>query len=181
MSSSLPRGSSIDAAASVPCPPARRFVFALETCVAASPERAFRPIERIGGETGWYSPGFLWRLRGWLDLLLGGVGMRRGRRDPERLAEGDCVDFWRVERIEPNRFLRLRAEMKLPGQGWLEFEVVPDGSGRSMIRQKAVFDASGTPGVAYWHLLYPVHQLIFNRMLEGIARASTRNRNAERS
>ncbi len=135
------------------------------------PAQAFEPIQRIGGENGWYYGDWLWHLRGFMDLLAGGAGLRRGRRDPERLLPGDTVDFWRVEAIEPPRLLRLSAEMKLPGRAWLQFEVEAEGSG-SIIRQTAIFDPVGLLGLAYWYSLYPVHQFVFTGMLKGIARAS---------
>jgi len=136
-------------------------------------EIAFDPIQKIGGATGWYYGNWLWRLRGFLDLMVGGVGMRRGRRDPADLHVGDAVDFWRVEEYQPPRRLRLRAEMRLPGRAWQEFEV-SRREGRSTIRQTAVFDPLGLAGVAYWYALYPLHQLIFSRMLGGIARTAER-------
>ncbi|MCG8469668.1 MAG: SDR family oxidoreductase [Gemmatimonadetes bacterium] len=139
---------------------------AVETIHA--PESAFAPIRRIGGRTGWYYGDRLWRLRGLIDLLLGGVGSRRGRRDPEQLAPGETVDFWRVEAVEPDRLLRLRAEMKLPGRAWLQFEVEPEPAGGSRVRQTAVFDPVGLFGLAYWYALYPLHQLVFKGMLERI-------------
>lgn len=129
---------------------------------------AFRPIRRVGGATGWYFANFLWRIRGFLDLLVGGVGLRRGRRDPESLVVGDTVDFWRVEGFEPDHRLRLVAEMKLPGRAWLEFEVYGNAS-KSTIRQTAIFDPAGLAGLAYWYLLYPVHRWIFRGMLRKIA------------
>jgi uncharacterized protein YbjT (DUF2867 family) len=135
---------------------------------------AFLPIERIGGSTGWYYGDWLWRLRGLLDLVAGGAGMRRGRRDPDSLHPGDAVDFWRVEAIEPGRLLRLRPEMKLPGRAWLQFEVSPSAAG-SVIRQTAVFEPHGVTGLLYWYALYPVHGLIFGGMLRGIARAAERS------
>ena len=141
--------------------------------VATSPAMAFRPIERIGGDTGWYAWKGLWRIRGVLDLLGGGVGMRRGRRSPTHLRVGDTVDWWRVEAIEPNRRLRLVAEMKLPGRAWLEFEVSGDGA-PTTIRQTAIFDPVGLPGRIYWYALYPLHHLVFSGMLQGIARAAVR-------
>jgi uncharacterized protein YbjT (DUF2867 family) len=137
--------------------------------VDAPPAEAFAPIRRIGGETGWYAANLLWRLRGFLDLLVGGVGMRRGRRDPEQPALGDALDFWRVEAYEPDRRLRLQAEMKVPGRAWLEFEVVPDGDG-SIIRQTAEFDPAGLGGLAYWYGIYPLHVQVFKGMLRGIGR-----------
>ncbi len=139
--------------------------------VAVAPAAAFAPIQRIGGDTGWYAWNRLWWLRGWLDLLVGGVGMRRGRRSPTELRIGETVDFWRVEAIEPDRLLRLAAEMKLPGRAWLEFEVTGAGAGAT-IRQTASFDPVGPLGRAYWYALYPVHQLVFGGMLRAIARAA---------
>lgn len=139
--------------------------------VSASPTAVFRCIERIGGDTGWYAWNWLWRLRGVLDLSAGGVGMRRGRPSPETLRVGDTVDFWRVESIEPDRRLRLSAEMRLPGRAWLEFEVVP-GDPATIVRQTAIFDPEGVLGKAYWYALYPLHHLVFGGMLRGIARAS---------
>jgi hypothetical protein len=139
--------------------------------IAASPEAAFRPIRRIGGRNGWYYGDGLWVFRGFVDLMLGGVGLRRGRRDPDTLVVGDAVDFWRVEEIEPDRRLRLRAEMKLPGRAWLEFEVLPRGS-KSLIRQTAIFDPIGLAGLTYWYILYPMHKLVFAGMLRCIKEAA---------
>jgi len=140
--------------------------------VDRSPAAAFRPIERIGGAVGWYYGDWLWRLRGFLDLLVGGAGMRRGRRDPDTLHAGDAVDFWRVDAIERDHLLRLTPEMKLPGRAWLQFEVSGRGS-RSVIQQTAVFEPHGLAGLFYWYALYPVHSRVFGGMLRGIARAST--------
>ena len=142
--------------------------------VAVPPDAAFAPIRRIGGRTGWYAWNWLWRLRGGLDLLAGGIGLRRGRRSATDLAVGDTVDFWRVERVE-GTLLRLAAEMKVPGRAWLEFEVTGDATG-STIRQTATFDPVGLLGRAYWYALYPIHQLVFGGMLRGIARAAVRER-----
>lgn len=135
--------------------------------VRASVEQAFAPIRRIGGRAGWYHANFLWRIRGWIDLLVGGVGLRRGRRDPEELVAGDALDFWRVEIYEPNRRLRLVAEMKLPGRAWLEFEVTEEGEGVA-IHQSAVFDPLGLAGLLYWYGVYPIHRWVFAGMLRGI-------------
>ena len=136
---------------------------------AYPPAEAFRPIRRIGGRAGWYFGNWLWRLRGFIDLLVGGAGLRRGRRDPNSLLPGDTVDFWRVEAYEPDRLLRLFAEMKLPGRAWLQFEVDEDELG-TIIRQTAVFDPMGLFGLVYWYALFPVHSLVFAGMLRGIMR-----------
>ncbi|MGI8842624.1 MAG: SDR family oxidoreductase [Gemmatimonadaceae bacterium] len=150
-----------------------RLVDSRESTVAVAPAVAFRAIERIGGTTGWYYGDRLWRARGLVDLLVGGAGLRRGRRDPATLFPGDALDFWRVEAVERDRLLRLRAEMKLPGRAWLQFEV--DGSDRhSVIRQTAIFEPRGLSGLMYWYALYPVHRLIFAGMLRGIERAAGR-------
>jgi hypothetical protein len=139
--------------------------------VAAAPAKTFAAVERIGGAVGWHYANWLWTLRGWLDLLMGGVGMRRGRRDPERLRVGDTLDCWRVESIQPDQRLRLAAEMKLPGRAWLEFDVQPDGNG-ARLRQTATFDPLGLWGLAYWYGVWPLHQLVFAGMLRGLARAA---------
>jgi|MDTE01.2.fsa_nt_gb uncharacterized protein YbjT (DUF2867 family) len=142
--------------------------------VDVSPQRAFEPIRRIGGQRGWYYLNWLWRIRGAIDLLLGGVGMRRGRRDPEELAVGDTLDWWRVESYKRNALLRLAAEMKLPGRAWLEYEVKARTDGGSTIRQTAVFDPAGLLGLGYWYAIYPLHSAIFSGMLSNIAqRAGT--------
>jgi hypothetical protein len=150
-----------------------RIVDSRVTRVDRPPAEAFVPIRCIGGEVGWYYGDWLWQLRGFLDLLVGGAGTRRGRHDPEHTHPGDTIDFWRVEAVEPDRRLRLQAEMKLPGRAWLEFEVTPEGDG-SVIRQTAVFDPVGLLGLAYWYALYPVHAFVFRGMLDGIARAARR-------
>jgi hypothetical protein len=143
--------------------------------VSVTPAEAFRPIQKIGGDNGWYAYDWLWRLRGFLDLLVGGVGVRRGRPHPLSVTVGDALDFWRVEACEPDHLLRLAAEMKVPGRAWLEFEVVPEHGG-STIRQTAVFDPKGLSGLIYWYALYPIHQLVFAGMLRGIARAAMSGR-----
>jgi len=139
--------------------------------VNASQADAFAPIRRIGGAGGWYYANWMWQLRGWMDKLVGGVGMRRGRRDPDSLCVGDVVDCWRVEAIEPDHLLRLVAEMKLPGRASLEFEVTRDSTG-SVIRQTASFDPLGLLGRAYWYSVLPFHHFVFNGMLKGIAARS---------
>jgi uncharacterized protein YbjT (DUF2867 family) len=148
-----------------------RLVDSRTVTVPVPPAAAFQAIQKIGGDTGWYAWNWLWRLRGFLDLLAGGVGMRRGRPHPTALRVGDTVDFWRVEVFEPGRRLRLVAEMKVPGRAWLEFEVTGD-TRSATIRQTAIFDPLGLVGRAYWYGLYPVHQLVFGGMLRGIAGAS---------
>ena len=152
-----------------------RLVDSRSAHVAASPTQVFATVESIGGATGWHYANWLWALRGWLDLLMGGVGMRRGRRDPQRLQVGDTLDCWRVEVIEPGRRLRLQAEMKLPGRAWLDFEVQPDGDG-TRLRQTAMFDPVGLWGLAYWYGVWPLHQVVFAGMLRGLARSAERNK-----
>jgi len=148
-----------------------RLVDSRTVTVAVPPEQAFGPIRRIGGKTGWYYGNWLWTLRGFMDLLVGGVGVRRGRRDPEELRAGDPLDFWRVEQYARPQMLRLHAEMKLPGRAWLEFEVMPCAEG-SIIRQTAMFDPVGLFGILYWYAVYPLHQFVFAGMLRNIANAA---------
>jgi len=136
--------------------------------VNSSPKEAFVPIRRIGGVSGWYYANWLWQLRGWMDRWVGGVGMTRGRLDPDALCVGDVVDCWRVEAIEPDHLLRLVAEMKLPGRAILEFEVTGDAAG-TVIRQMASFDPLGLLGRAYWYSVLPFHHFVFSGMLQGIA------------
>ncbi len=148
-----------------------RLIDQRERYVAADPAAVFDVVERIGGSNGWYYANWLWDVRGLIDLIAGGPGMRRGRRDATRLRVGDVVDCWRVERLEKGRQVRLYAEMKLPGRAWLEFEVGPKGSG-AMLRQAAIFQPKGLPGLAYWYGIYPLHRLVFAGMLRGIAHAA---------
>ena len=137
------------------------------------PVAAFAPIERIGGQTGWYHADWLWRLRAGLDLVFGGVGMRRGRPHPQKLQPGDALDFWRVEAVEPPSLLRLRAEMKLPGRAWLQFEVESDENNEgAWITQTAIFDPVGLLGPLYWYTVWPLHRWVFAGMLRKIARAA---------
>ena len=154
-------------------PEGTRLVDHRHAIVAVSPARAFAAIERIGGPNGWYACNWLWTLRGWMDRAIGGPGMSRGRRDPEKLRTGDFLDCWRVELCEPPRRLRLAAEMKMPGRGWLEFEVVPR-DGDVTIHQTALYDPKGLGGLAYWYAIWPLHELVFRRMLAGIARSAVR-------
>ena len=141
--------------------------------VEAPPDVVFKCIERIGGDNGWYACNWLWLLRGFIDLLQGGVGIRRGRPSSTSLHVGDTVDSFRVESIEPNRRLRLKSEMNLPGRAWLEFEVTGAGSS-TMIRQTAIFDPVGLIGQIYWYSLYVPHEFVFSGMLRGIAQAALR-------
>jgi uncharacterized protein YbjT (DUF2867 family) len=143
-----------------------------ERLVDADPEELWRVIEGIGGENGWYSFPLAWAVRGWLDRLVGGVGLRRGRRDAGRLRVGDSLDFWRVEEIERGRLLRLRAEMRLPGLAWLEMYAERDESGRTRYRQRALFHPRGLLGEAYWWSVAPFHSVVFGGMARNIARAA---------
>lgn len=152
-----------------------RLVDTREAGTTGSPSDAFRVIERIGGPVGWYYGNWMWRLRGGVDLLFGGAGMRRGRRHPHLLRVGDALDFWRVEAVERDRLVRLRAEMKVPGRAWLQFEVSSGCTG-SVIRQTAIFEPHGLGGLLYWYALLPVHRLIFGGMLRAIAKASAASR-----
>jgi hypothetical protein len=142
--------------------------------VSVSPAAAFAPIQRIGGLNGWYFANALWWFRGAADLLVGGVGLRRGRRDPHKLSAGDALDFWRVETFVQDRELGLVAEMKVPGRAWLQFKVEPNSRG-SVIRQTAIFDPAGLAGLLYWYMLYPVHGWIFSGMLNEIAAVAGRS------
>jgi uncharacterized protein YbjT (DUF2867 family) len=142
--------------------------------VAAAPERLWTVIEAIGGGNGWHSFPLAWSARGWLDRAVGGVGLRRGRRDPDRLYVGEALDFWRVEEIVPGSLLRLRAEMKLPGRAWLEMRASDDGAGGAVYEQRAVFLPRGLAGHAYWWSVAPLHALVFGGMARNIARAAER-------
>jgi uncharacterized protein YbjT (DUF2867 family) len=148
--------------------PHGRLVDSQVRTVPVPPAEAFAPVRRLGGRNGWYYGDTLWRARGFLDLLAGGVGVRRGRRDPEYPTVGSVLDFWRVEAYEPDHLLRLRAEMRVPGRAWLQFEVDGDETGSS-IRQTAIFDPVGVAGLLYWYGLLPLHTLVFRGMLDGIA------------
>ncbi|MFF8610385.1 SDR family oxidoreductase [Streptomyces sp. NPDC015346] len=143
-----------------------------ERTVEARPEALWRVIESIGGENGWYSFPLAWAVRGRLDRLVGGVGLRRGRRDAARLRVGDSLDFWRVEEIERGRLLRLRAEMRLPGLAWLEMYAERDEEGRTRYRQRALFHPHGLAGQAYWWSVAPFHAVVFGGMARSIARTA---------
>ncbi len=155
----------------LPKPDAHLFVNTQTTRVPVGPLQAFAPIRRIGGAAGWYFGNVLWRIRGLIDLMIGGVGMRRGRPDPETPFPGTTLDFWRVESYEPGRRLRLFAEMKVPGRAWLEFRAEPEGAS-TVITQLAQFEPRGLFGILYWHLLRPIHEVMFSGMLRHIAAAA---------
>ncbi|MEV0381421.1 SDR family oxidoreductase [Nonomuraea sp. NPDC050643] len=148
--------------------------------VDASPEALWQVIESIGDRNGWYSLPTAWRLRGLLDRLVGGVGLRRGRRDANRLRVGDAIDFWRVEEVRPGRLLRLRAEMRLPGLAWLELSVARS-AGRTVYRQRAIFHPHGLLGHLYWWGISPFHGLIFGHMPVNVAAAAARREAAQPS
>ncbi|MEH0936306.1 SDR family oxidoreductase [Micromonospora psammae] len=141
-----------------------------ERLVDAPPGALWRVIEGVGGEHGWYSFPLAWSVRGWVDRLVGGVGLRRGRRDPHRLQVGEALDFWRVEEIVPGELLRLRAEMRLPGRAWLEMRAEPAEGGGSRYVQRAVFLPRGLTGHLYWGSVTPFHAVVFGGMARNIAR-----------
>lgn len=153
-----------------------RLIDSRSVTVKCNTQQAFAPLLSIGGEGGWYYADWAWQIRGFIDLLIGGVGVRRGHSHPERIVVGDPIDFWRVEAVEANKLLRLRAEMKLPGRAWLQFEIDDIGNGVSKIQQTAIFDPLGLFGLLYWYGLYPIHLLIFGGMLRGIATAIIKKR-----
>jgi uncharacterized protein YbjT (DUF2867 family) len=137
----------------------------------ADADKLWAVIESIGGEHGWYSFPLAWSVRGWIDRLAGGAGLRRGRRDPRRLHTGEALDWWRVERLERPRLLRLRAEMRLPGRAWLELSATPDGDG-STYRQRAIFEPRGLAGHLYWKSIVPFHAVVFGGMARNITGAA---------
>jgi len=131
-----------------------------QRAIFASPEQVFAEVEHLGGGAGWPYANVLWRVRGLMDRLVGGIGMRLGRRDPDHLRVGDALDFWRVEEVRRPTLLRLRAEMKVPGRAWRQYEVTSIEGGSRLV-QTAFFEPKGLPGLVYWYVLYPVHGLIF--------------------
>ena len=141
-----------------------------ERTTAAPPSDVFRVFSTLGGAKGWLYADWLWELRGVLDRLVGGVGTRRGRRSPDTLRVGDAVDFWRVEAYRPDRLLRLRAEMKLPGRAWLQFEAVPCENGGTRLLQIAFFEPRGIAGLLYWYGVLPFHEFVFDNMATRIVR-----------
>lgn len=143
-----------------------------EVTVAAPSDELWKVVESIGGDNGWYSLPVAWAARGLLDKLVGGVGLRRGRRDPDKLLTGDALDFWRVEKIERGSFLRLRAEMKLPGLAWLEFTVTPVSEEHSRLSQRAIFFPQGLGGRLYWFAVTPLHGIVFAGMARSMGKAA---------
>ncbi|MFC5929004.1 SDR family oxidoreductase [Cryobacterium melibiosiphilum] len=168
------RNSSIEGASSNPLPSdpdwAGHIVYTdlREMHTPAKPADLWRVIEGIGGDNGWYSFPLAWAVRGWMDKIVGGVGLRRGRRHPDELHTGEVLDFWRVEQIDHGSFLRLRAEMRVPGLAWLEMTVTPADDGGSMYRQRAVFFPRGLGGRLYWFSILPFHGVIFSGMANRI-------------
>lgn len=142
-----------------------------ETVISASVDSTFKAFTSLGGKNGWYA-NYLWRLRGYIDLLIGGVGSRRGRRSEKELLQGDPLDFWRVEEIEENKLLRLRAEMKLPGKAWLQFHVEENPEGSSTLTQTAFYEPKGLWGLLYWYSVYPLHGIIFGGMIKSIKKSA---------
>jgi len=143
-----------------------------EVTVAAPSDELWKVVESIGGDNGWYSLPVAWAARGLLDKLVGGVGLRRGRRDPNKLVTGDALDFWRVEKIERGTFLRLRAEMKLPGLAWLEYTVTPVSEDHSTLSQRAIFFPQGLGGRLYWFAVTPLHGIVFAGMARSMGKAA---------
>ena len=137
--------------------------------VPASPADVYKIFIGLGGKRGWLYMNWAWELRGFIDRMIGGVGLRRGRRDPHELRVGDAIDFWRVEAVEPERLLRLRAEMKVPGKAWLQFQVALREEGQTLLSQTAFFAPKGLLGWLYWYALYPLHGLIFSGLIDRIA------------
>jgi uncharacterized protein YbjT (DUF2867 family) len=129
------------------------------------PAPVFRAFTGLGGERGWLYLNWTWEIRGWFDKLIGGVGLRRGRRHPDELRTGEALDFWRVEAVESDRLIRLRAEMKVPGRAWLEFQSIPQADGGTLLTQTAYFAPRGFAGWLYWYALYPIHGFIFSGMI----------------
>jgi hypothetical protein len=149
------------------------FIFERRHMLTQAPAAAvFRVLSSLGGENGWLYGNVLWKLRGFLDLLVGGIGLRQGRRSSDELHVGDPFDFWRVEALIPDQLLRLRAEMKLPGKAWLQFEILPKGVSQRCIIQTAVYEPKGLFGLLYWYSLYPLHRLIFEGLITAIVQKS---------
>lgn len=149
-------------------------IYTRQVLVRSAPARVFAVVEGLGGRRGWLFANFLWQLRGVADRALGGVGMSRGRRDPDSLRVADVVDFWHVEALHRDQFLRFAADMKLPGAAWLQFEMIPLEQG-TLLRSQALFKPNGIWGDLYWALMYPAHVFIFSGLLRAIAKHAERN------
>jgi uncharacterized protein YbjT (DUF2867 family) len=146
--------------------------------VEASPDAVYRAFTSLGGDRGWLVWNLAWWARGVLDQVAGGPGLRRGRRHPLALEPGEAVDFWRVEALEPGRMLRLRAEMRVPGRAWLQWEAVPEEEGTRLV-QSAIFAPSGLPGILYWYALFFAHAFIFSAMVEAVGKLAVRMERGE--
>jgi uncharacterized protein YbjT (DUF2867 family) len=140
-----------------------------QVVVDVAPEAVYRAFTGLGGDRGWLYMDWAWVIRGWLDKLVGGVGLRRGRRHPDVIWAGESLDFWRVEALEQNRLMRLRAEMKVPGDAWLQFESLPQENGHTLLTVKAFFDVHGVTGLLYWYAMYPFHKFIFDGLTNRLA------------
>jgi hypothetical protein len=136
------------------------------------PPQIYTVFTGLGGQRGWLYMNWAWEIRGFIDKMIGGVGLRRGRRDPDEVRVGDALDFWRVEVVEPDKRLLLRAEMKVPGKAWLQFQVTPQEDGQTLLSQTAFFAPKGLFGWVYWYALYPVHRLIFSGLIDRIGERS---------
>ena len=145
-----------------------------EIVIEAPDWAVFRAVCRVGGGHGWYAAAWLWRIRGWIDVVAGGPGLRRGRRDRERVHYGEALDFWRVVGLERDRRLVLRAEMKLPGEALIEFRIEARGEFQCMLQQRALFRPRGLFGLFYWYAIAPLHHMVFHGMLLGIRREALR-------
>jgi uncharacterized protein YndB with AHSA1/START domain len=133
------------------------------------PQPVFRAYTGVGGSRGWFFMDWAWALRGWLDKAVGGVGIRRGRRHPDEIRAGESLDFWRVESVEQERLLRLRAEMKVPGKAWLQFESIRQPDGKTLLTETAYFAPRGLLGFLYWYAMWPFHAFLFDGLIRRIA------------
>jgi len=140
-----------------------------QTYVEVPSNDVFRAYTGLGGDRGWLYMDWAWVVRGWLDKLVGGPGLRRGRRNPDEISVGETLDFWRVEALEPDHLMRLRAEMKVPGNAWLQFESVPHEDGKTLLIVNAYFDVHGVLGLLYWYAMYPFHRFIFDGLTRRLA------------
>ncbi len=142
----------------------------IQKMIPVPTEKVYKVFSGLGGARGWLYFNWAWEIRGLIDRMIGGVGLRRGRRDPDHVRVGDALDFWRVEAVEPNHRLLLRAEMKVPGRAWLQFEAHPVNETKTYLNQTAFFAPKGLSGILYWYSLYPIHKLIFSGMIKKIAK-----------